>query len=311
MPGDVPANPFGFHQVGLGEQVADTPLCPWKWQVPEELFYVPVDNTENAYTDFKTAFSDPHASVTDGRLVTVTGDTGFGKTSLAHRCAHWLAGTGLPAKGAGGEIVDLQGEDVGSTLDERLKFVYELLVIRLEPRLNLGPQSQDLSAYADRPALGYAKLSDLLPRTVVAIVLLPSATITGELPKYLRLAETRRNFVFFAESGSADVGRECESVIPSSAAHVRLKVGKLNPDDAWHFTQARLKSHNPLGIKLDVTRNQLRAMLTQIPALNSMRTLQIFFFHVFQKAIVVGQQVISYDDMQMFWNGNSTLDLSR
>lgn len=305
------ANPFGFQDVGLGPHISDAPLWLWKWEVPEERYWVPIDDTDGAFANFTEFYAEP-TTVTDGRLITVAGETGFGKTSLANRCVSWLARECLPARRTTFDIIDLHGETGGDS-EERFSSIYELIVIRLEDKLNLAGHHAQLASYIQRPAVGYAQLSRLMADVgTVAVVLLPPTTVTGELPKYAKLAETRPHFIFFAESGSAEVNRECESVLAGSPAHIPLKIGKLNSHDAWNFVKNRISHLSPPGIQLSVSEKQLTAKLKELPALNSIRALQLFFFRLFEYARNNGITNITVREIQRFWNQNSNFtDLGR
>lgn len=312
-------NPFGFSDVKLGPATNDYPLLTWKWSVPAEEYHVFVDDTETAFNKFTAIFSDifhdGQKKISPGHLVTVLGETGYGKTSLASRCVHWLSDECLKPKNVPLEIVDMHNEQlVGDTLDKRLSKVYQHVLMKLRSRLNLGDQRyQDMRSYADDDySLAYRELSELLDGICIAVILLPRTTITGELPLYHNLASNRENIIFFAEGGNAEVCRECRQLLPEGPAHTSLTVGPLKLDDAWQFTQARMNRHNDQKPELIATREELNAMLREIPALRSIRTLQCFFFRLFDDAIKNDRNQITYADIEKFWKKNSDyVDVSR
>ncbi|NRQ32496.1 hypothetical protein HII36_11695 [Nonomuraea sp. NN258] len=303
-------NPFGFHSVGRGYSEADHPLCPWLWQVPDQELYVDVDSSEAEFNRFVEVFGDDRVPPNRGHLITVVGDSGCGKTSLAHRCASWLLrDQGLPSKGRTGIIVDLHGEDVAGAPEESFRLIYRMLVIRLGVAANLAQYREELHGYSDDPRLGYSRLGELLADRPVAVVILPPTTVTGEIHMYYKIAQNRENIIFFAESGSGEVQREWDAVVPVSAVHTSLKLGLLNNGDAWKFVQARMDRSKSSQIPLAITEEELDGMLQKIDSLRNMRALQILFFELYREAVRSKLEVITYDYIEKFYMRNSALNL--
>ncbi|AQZ60154.1 unnamed protein product [[Actinomadura] parvosata subsp. kistnae] len=277
--------------------------------MPEKELYVDVDSSEAEFNRFVRVFSDDRVLPNRGHLITIVGDSGCGKTSLAHRCASWLhRDQGLPRKGRNAIIVDLHDEDVGDASEERFRLIYSLLVMKLNVEANLAEYWEELNGYTD-PRLGYSRLSDLLAERPVAVVILPPTKVTGEIHMYYKIAQNRENIIFLAESGSGEVQREWETVIPVSAVHTSLKLGLLDNGDAWKFVQARMDRSKSSQIPLSITQVELDDMLQKIDSLRNMKALQILFFECYREAVRSGLKVITYEYVERFYMRNSALNL--
>src|SRR6266496_3455810 len=64
------------------------PLCPLDRPTDEDR-YLAIDSSVEMFTKFTDSFDDPAAWMASGHLIVVTGDRGYGKTSLIQRCAYW------------------------------------------------------------------------------------------------------------------------------------------------------------------------------------------------------------------------------
>jgi energy-coupling factor transporter ATP-binding protein EcfA2 len=65
------------------------PLCPLRIHAHKDR-YLSIDGYEERFKEFRTYFAEPVRWTDKGHLVVVTGDRGYGKTSLIQRCALWL-----------------------------------------------------------------------------------------------------------------------------------------------------------------------------------------------------------------------------
>lgn len=230
-------NPFLVPQTG---RRSGRPLCPWVTR-EHSGYYVPVDSTEVAFDQFKRQVRLDEEPADQGRLVIVFGESGCGKTSLINRCADHLQQT-LSAQGTLGLIVDLTEERVSSvSVDSRMLEVSVLLVNALRER-SLLPASQRFGEPASTSALIYRQISNALAElsAVLVVLLPPTEDLADELPEYARLA--RKRIIFFAESSSVDVMRDCLDGIKPAARDeiIVLEVGPLRADDGWMFVQDRL-----------------------------------------------------------------------
>src|SRR5579859_6532054 len=65
------------------------PLCPLRIDAHLDR-YLMIDSFEERLGAFQAAFAEPAGWIGQGHLVVVTGERGYGKTSLIQRCAAWL-----------------------------------------------------------------------------------------------------------------------------------------------------------------------------------------------------------------------------
>jgi energy-coupling factor transporter ATP-binding protein EcfA2 len=165
--------------------------------------YRPIDNYAVQFEKFIEIFNRQAAWIAKGHLFVVTGDRGYGKTSLMQRCAYWMT------KERSQDyceviVVDISDEDWRKDDSEmRRTRVRDWILRELT-----GPLERDIikeiydqeDLLASFQILGHAlsarKVEDIR-RPIVLIVLLPGYPTPDELREYYRIS--RPGMVFFAE----------------------------------------------------------------------------------------------------------------
>lgn len=224
------------------------PLRPWKEPAHHD-YYVRVDRTEEAYSEFTQRIDGPE-SLTHGRLVVVIGGQGCGKSSLVNRCAAWVHNV-LRADGITPEIIDLTMECADNqSITDRMRHICRLITdeLALRRRMNRGTLSE-LKARQDSPEQLYRYLSgvlDLAAGTGLALVVLlpPSQDLEEEIVRYAGLVHPR--LVFFAESSYLEATGGWRAELDRAtrnrpAPPIVLTVGTLVAGDGSRFAAARLK----------------------------------------------------------------------
>lgn len=226
------------------------PLCPWIDSTHED-YYVPVDQTHEAFEEFKRRMRNLAGLREDGRLVLVMGDSGCGKTALINRCAAWVRST-LEQHELRGAIIDLTMELASSprrSADDRVSHVCGRLVDELEHLKLLSEEGlRYLAQNRDRADLVYPYLGGALDDEIVLIILLPpSEDLIEEVIRYAGLV--RRKLLFFTESSYLDAG-QARQVERSQRAcpPIVLKVGVLDPEDVHRYITERLSRHAENGM---------------------------------------------------------------
>jgi hypothetical protein len=227
------------------------PLRPWKEPAHHD-YYVRVDRTEEAYSEFKQRVDGPE-SLTHGRLVVVIGGQGCGKSSLVNRCAAW-AHSVLRAGGITAEIIDLTMEcEDNQSIRDRMTQVCSLITgeLALGRRMSRGILSE-LKARQDSPELLYRYLSGVLNLAAgeglaLVVLLPPSHDLEEEIVRYAGLVHPR--LVFFAESSYLEDRGDWRVKLERAtrarpAPPIVLTVGMLQNDDCWRFAHDRLERHD-------------------------------------------------------------------
>jgi len=187
----------------------DRPLYPLT--VPRHRSrYQPVDDFEARFEEFQKIFETPDALHSRGHLFIVTGDRGYGKTSMRQRCAFWTH-TEYDQKNGEIAVIDLSGEDWETeTVDQRLyrvrRWILKGLVGRLEPsdialidtNVDIEESFHDLGVMLRTRGIAQNR-----PMPIVLFVLLPGYPSSEELKRYYGLA--REGMVFMAEIFHPDV----------------------------------------------------------------------------------------------------------
>jgi energy-coupling factor transporter ATP-binding protein EcfA2 len=167
--------------------------------------YLPVDSSQERFDDFTRTFADPAAWARKGHLVVVTGDRGYGKTSLIQRCVSWLQEQAAPHCKM--VVVDLSDErwSLTETEEDRrrrtLDWILDTLrrdlqadqVAQIKNHADMMESFRDLGRVLSTRADGSG---NALPPIVVA-VLLQGYPRPSELEQYYSLA--RPGMFFFAE----------------------------------------------------------------------------------------------------------------
>jgi hypothetical protein len=182
----------------------DRPLCPLS--VPEhESRYRSVDDSETRFLEFQKIFATPQSLHSRGHLFVVTGDRGYGKTSLRQRCAFWMHGK-YNQPNCEIAVVDLSDENwEPDTIDQQVLSVRRWILSSLDDgRLDhddLGRIStnSDIAGSFNELGIklrtrGIAKGS---PSPIVLLVLLPGYPSEEELKRYYSFA--REGMIFMAE----------------------------------------------------------------------------------------------------------------
>lgn len=287
-------NPFSIP----GEANPVAPLKPWRHPEHDD-YYVPIDHTHEAFSQFQDEMGDLCSLLVHGRLVVVSGQEGCGKTALVNRCAKWLR-DGLASVGVYVLIFDLTLEcRLEHAVDERMSHICRRLTDELKIRQVLTePQLKDLTGYQGKPDAVYPYLSSVLEPSVSIAVLLPPTELVNELVRYASLV--RPKIVFFAERSSVDgiAAHRAEITRLLSMPPVELDVGPLRPEDAWRFASDRLarnsldKSRFPGLIEQDMHRVTSGGTL-------SIRWLQRILHGVFKERLnrIAAETEPSYNDI--------------
>lgn len=222
----------------------DDPLCPFT-KPDHETYYLPVDNTEQAFKDFHREIGDLSNLRTEGRLVVVSGEPRCGKTALINRCAAWLQRE-LIKVGLHGEIFPLAHEGApNQSVDDRVLHVFSCITDDLQQRKLLHDDHfKELRARMRNVDLAFRYLSGILDEKRVLIILLPpSADLIKETVQYAKFG--RKKIIFFAESDYVDIVRRDWPSIQSAGPvpPIILEVGILDDNDGWLFADNRQELH--------------------------------------------------------------------
>lgn len=206
--------------------------------------YQDIDGFRDQFEKFKRIFSGSAPWNAKGHLFVVTGDSGYGKTSLRQRCAHWLREECGQA-GCEVVVVDLSDEDwMDAASDVKLSRTRSCILDEL--RGHLGPDEIENIKSIDDVMISFRTLGTALrtrglaqgkPHPIVLVVLLPGYPMLQEIERYYGLA--REGIIFLAEIYdprlAEDVtGKFAQRNMPfnkdSVEAHV-LKLDVLKPGD--------------------------------------------------------------------------------
>lgn len=282
----------------------DGPLCPFR--IPEhEDYYVPIDNTQEAFEQFQEQMGDLRGLRDEGRLVVVSGQRGCGKTALINRCATWLQDS-LHDLDIEGMIFSLSQEcQVNDPIKVRMDHVFQCVVDDLWRRRRLSEKDhiEGLKERRDDLGLAYRYLGRVLNDDLVKIVLLPpSEDLVKEVVDYAKYAH--KNIIFFVESSYVEnVERSWPDIREASrVSPIRLEVGPLREQDGWLFAQAR-QEHDPNAQNLrKVSEETARLVMHGWKA--SIRQLQELLFWVYREPSeqsesegVVKSEEVAYADI--------------
>ncbi|NUP63743.1 MAG: hypothetical protein HOW71_16410 [Nonomuraea sp.] len=271
----------------------DIPLCEWQAEAHGQL-YVAIDHTEQAYQRFQEFFEFPGLDLTGGRLVTIAGESGYGKTSLVNRCAHWL--TQKYQHSPGTVKVDARGED-----PDDFPAVYRTAAMRVLTHLGTPPAEETLQLRDVRA--GYQILSGHMQKDLVAVVLLPPITGKRQLDEYEWLARNRGNAIFITETATTEMNRLCTTVYQDSAWHIRLELGEATKKDALLFIDARLKNASyELEAVVEPGREEIRDIIGNRHDLRSIRSLQCYLFDTFEHVRRQDRNRVLKSDFERIWN---------
>ncbi|PRY37832.1 ATP-binding protein [Umezawaea tangerina] len=225
------------------------PLCPWD-EPSDADYYVDINHTGEAFTQFQEQMGELASLRGDGRFVLVTGESTCGKTSLINRCAAWLRdrlGVALLRT----LIVDLtrEGATAAQSVHERMTVICRRLLDELgQERVPDASVITELAERCERPDLFYPYLANNIPDDVRLVILLPPTDeLIEELVRYATLA--RRKMVIFAESAYLNQGQVNDLVAGrgNRDSTIVLGVGQLREGDVRRFVRDRLERHSDSG----------------------------------------------------------------
>jgi energy-coupling factor transporter ATP-binding protein EcfA2 len=167
--------------------------------------YLAVDRSQERFSEFTVAFADPADWAVKGHMVVVTGDRGFGKTSLIQRCAAWLRNHSQSHCRV--VVADLSDERLSAedTEDERIRQTLDLVLDELRNTL----QADEISKIRGRPSVNESfrdlervlssrsDLNNVPEPPIELVILLPGYPRPAEVARYYTFA--RRGLFFFAE----------------------------------------------------------------------------------------------------------------
>lgn len=203
--------------------------------------YLAVDSSQERFREFTAAFADPVSWAAKGHLIAVTGDRGFGKTSLIQRCAAWLHDVNQSCCRV--IVVDLSDERWPplETEEKRVALTFAWLIDGLRGVLQqsevtrIMEHSEISESFRDLERVLANQLApDGTPLPVVSVILLPGNPRPMEVARYYDLA--RKGMFFFAELFDKD---DIDDFIRAKPTFNRigvdthhLSLGVLKPGDA-------------------------------------------------------------------------------
>jgi energy-coupling factor transporter ATP-binding protein EcfA2 len=225
------------------------PLRPLRNDGADETRYLPIDSSDQRYGEFTGRFDQSCGWAARGHLVVVTGERGYGKTSLIQRCACWLKKAAEHQGRVRVVVADLSDERWGKDEEKAAR-----LTMTLSAMLDaLG----DNILEADRKAIEseaelwkkFRDLGRLLAATrrpgatlppLVLVVLTQGYPKPDEIEQYYRFA--RPGMFFFSEVWERDhiakVRRQIEEFDRDEVAAHELALNVLRTGDAHPLVQA-------------------------------------------------------------------------
>jgi hypothetical protein len=233
----------GGAEVVSGIDEFDRPLRPLAVQSHARRYQM-LDDFNEQFNKFVAVFPDERSLRVSGHLFVVTGDRGYGKTSLRQRCAFWMkeeyANTSSEII-----VVDLSDEDwKGDTIDVRTLRTRDWILSSMAGCLK-NEDIDHIRNYEDMlesfrvlgAALRARRTATDSLRPVCLVALLQGYPSVEEIKLYYRLA--REGMVFIAEIFDPDairgitgiMGRKDEGFNRSGVALHLLRLGALNTGD--------------------------------------------------------------------------------
>lgn len=304
-------NPFRTPNATFGEVA---PLRPWDIASHDAL-YANVDHTGVAFETFKSSMQNTSSKSSFGGVILVEGLPGCGKTSLMHRCAHWLEQQIKTETTATNHvsILDLTSDGLdGADKDTRITSLYRRVIDELEMNLIFSDQELADLARRDNPDQGYPFIARLLKNNAKnLIILLPPSELAAEITKYCALA--RERIVFFCETASNEVRSFFQNSLASALRpSIQLQVGALEVADGWEFVKSRLSLLTESGethIIIDeetMTRFMTARMSGKVGRTNLLE-LHKTCLAVYDHAVRTSQETIAYADFADYYTREAFL----
>ncbi len=288
------------------------PLCPWQNPVHER-FFAPVDHTQQAFDHFVSKLAERPTHGGPPLLVIACGQEGCGKTSLLHRCVHWLQNQARTQSGRA-EVLDLTSEAVpGQATEARLAHYCARLVDKLAVQRLLEDAPQKLlEQKRASPEIAIPFLGDLLEQlNLTLLVVLPKVELAKELQQLASVA--RRNIVLFTETDDEAVvgGSRPTAQAASPTAVITLRVGTLAVDDGWAFVQSRIGANGgqvPTGPTLaKPTVDKYMDQRIQGRGSTSIRELELICRAVYAEAQSRAATSVEFSDFTEFYLRNGRI----
>lgn len=232
---------------GFLSNVYTRPLCPLDGKFDMSR-YLLLDGAEERFAEFQGFFADPGAW-TAGQVVVVTGEKGYGKTSLIQRCAAWLVAAAAEAGHCHVIPVDLSDEEWPSDelLEDRMNRTLDRILAKLGTRLidkdhirigNRKGAADKFHELGEILSTRKVRLADEdLPLGVV--VLLDGYPSPDTVEAFYRI--TKKGMFFFAEMFEEEDRRRAREFASApwrrGAAYRALELGALKPGDPDRFVE--------------------------------------------------------------------------
>lgn len=291
-------------------------LCPW--QTIEHLsYYVPVDNTEDAFLSFDAELSGWQGDVAR-RTVLIYGDDGCGKTSLANRCAYAIKTSALSKESSPKfHIVSLPTANglFARTAEQKAYHALRTLidsVVYLPDFLSKADIEGLKEAVSDVNLVAQRLETKLSQNDCALVVIQPGLEIPSELDGFVGLLR-RKNIVLILETASRDVyDRSIMRYGPGAAIPItRLNVGRLTENDCITYVQARLRMFamrqlNEPTVKIPnrVIRRFTSARASRTVGL-SIREFERVCAFLFARAVNRPNRKVQFEDIGEYYISNS------
>jgi len=279
------------------------PLCPWETTDHAGRF-ADVDHSAEAFAEFQAAMRNDDELTRRGQVFLAVGGSGCGKTSLMHRCAHWLQEQSVDPRVV---IVDLTQDDrKGADIEQRLRHVFARLIDELEVEgLFSEQQLASLRERREDPFQACPVVSKcLVGEKVIAAVLLPPSDLSDEVSRYAQLV--RKNLLFVAETSFDHVAEACAHRLgPTSSTPVRqLRVGKLSVEDGWRYAHHHLALSEAAGLPTlseQTMRAVVEARITGTTGGMTVKELQTLLHGIYGEAGDAARPALEFRDFAAYY----------
>jgi hypothetical protein len=203
--------------------------------------YVAVDNTEEAFVQFKGSLPGPPELTRRGQLVVAMGIDGGGKSSLINRCA-WEARRQIEDGNLQAVLVDARDQaKVTDQMERRIAQVAEYVAFALERKGMVTVAEHDRERLRTEPVELYSRFRYYLEGDSIALVRLPRTERIEEIVQYAQLSHAR--LIFFAELGGAFGLEAVRSRLEDTGPRrpIILEVGPLKKGHGAAFVEKRFE----------------------------------------------------------------------